>query len=827
MIQDNNKRTLNERYNAAKRKLFEKAYGSFLNPEQCRAVFTANGPLLVLAGAGSGKTTVLVNRISYLIKYGNAYYDDELREEPSQEDVLALEDAYNLEPSEIEGILPRFISDPCPPWRILAITFTNKAAKEIRDRLSRTFDDEDVSGGVWAGTFHSICLRILRKHGELLGFRQGFSIYDTDDKKHLVIECMKDMGISDKIIAPKDVCSYISSAKDTLIHPDGDRMLSDICLAYEIPKPRFINENNIKRGLMDQIYRKYQEKLLEYNAMDFDDIIMRTVELFCYHPDVLHYYQEKFRYILVDEYQDTNFAQFVLTFLVAEGKRNIMVVGDDDQSIYRFRGATIENILKFDKTYPEATVIKLEQNYRSTGTILECANAVIGNNEDRHAKRLWCDKGDGEPVTIKQAFDQNDEAKYIIEQIIRGVKSCERKYSDYAVLYRINALGRAMQSAFAKSGVPYRIIGDLGFYERKEVKDMVAYLSLVSTGTDTLRLKRVINEPKRKIGKAAVDALEELANLEGCSAYDIMARADEFVALSRYAPTMKAFVEMIERIKTEEELPSEMIKRLFEDSGYHKMLIEEGFECETKIEHVEELISAALEYEKRATSEEKMPALEEFLEEVFLISGVDKYDADSDSVVLMTIHSAKGLEFPVVFLAGMEDGVFPGEKNMGEADEMSEERRLCYVAITRAKDKLYITYAKSRLLYGRTLYGNLSCFIREEVPKKLLQYDKPRQEPPRRTADWNQRQRTTDSPYRGGEMSRPTTISGGGANRRATAGKFGVKRIEPGARVNHSIFGNGTIVSARDLGGDILYEVAFDSGETKKLMATFAKLKEL
>ena len=828
MTNENIDKQLSQRYILAKRALFDKYYGSFLNSEQCKAVFTAEGPLLVLAGAGSGKTTVLVNRISYLIKYGNAYFDNSCPESPSVSDVVALENALGLDPKEIEEILPRFISDPCEPWRVLAITFTNKAAREIRDRLERSFEDKDVSGGVWAGTFHSICMRILRKHADLLGYNSEFSIYDTDDKKRMVLECMSELGISDKDLKAKGVGEYISHLKDSLITPDGYGMVDSLCTRYGFSSPVFAYDRNPKLRDYNRIYELYQNRMKSQNALDFDDIIMLTVKLLYDHPQVLSYYQNKFRYVLVDEYQDTNFAQFVLTFLIAEGRRNIMVVGDDDQSIYRFRGATVENILNFDKTYSEATVVRLEQNSRSTSNILDCANAIISKNEDRHPKALWCDKGEGELITIKEAADQNDEGRYIVEQIIRAHKTEGRKYSDFAVLYRINALGRAMQTVFAKSGIPYRIIGDLGFYERKEVKDMVAYLSLLSNKQDTLRLKRVINEPKRKIGKAAIEALEQIAEREETTVYEVMGRATAYLALSRYATTLVSFVEMIERIKHEADRPSDMIRRLFEESGYLNMLKAEGFEGEGKIEHVEEFISAAIEYEKRAEAEERMPILEEFLEEVYLITDVDKYDENSDAVVLMTVHAAKGLEFPVVFLSGMEDGVFPSEQNISEPTEMSEERRLCYVAITRAKEKLFISYAKNRLLYGKTRQGMLSCFIRMEAPKKLFTIDKPRVEPPRQSSWQPRAPQRSDTHYTGGgEMSRPSSISARGTNNRGKSGSFGVKRIEPGSRVNHSMFGDGTIVSARDMGGDILYEVAFDSGVVKKLMATYAKLQKL
>ena len=799
----------------AKRNLFDKVYRARLNPEQCRAVFTAKGPLLVLAGAGSGKTTVLVNRISYLIKYGNAYFSEEVPSGVDADTVEALKMAYHMDAEEISEILPQFISEPTPPWSILAITFTNKAAKEIKDRLLSAFGDKEIAESIWAGTFHSVCLRILRKYGDRVGYRESFSIYDTDDKKRMISDCMSELEIDEKRLAPKAVANAISMAKDRLEGPD------DMDVGLD-PRARDIRA----------IYTLYQKKMMEYNAVDFDDIIMRTVELLQNEPDVREYYQRKFRYVLVDEYQDTNYAQFVLTTLLSDGTRNIMVVGDDDQSIYRFRGATIENILNFDKTYKDATVIKLEQNYRSTGNILSAANAVIRNNSDRHDKRLWCDKGDGEKVTVREAQDQNDEGRYILEKINRGVRTEGRKYSDFAVLYRINALGRSLQTSFAKSGIPYRIIGDMGFYDRKEVKDIIAYLAVISYQGDNLRLKRIINEPKRKIGAATVEAIEQIATMNGLSMFEVMKRSEEYVALGKSKDKLLAFVAMIEEARDKELLPSALIQHIFVSSGYRDMLVAEGREGEGKIEHVEELVSAALEYESRMTDGELMPTLGGFLEEVFLISDVDKYDESSDAVVLMTVHAAKGLEFPVVFIAGMEDGIFPGEQSRGNEEEMSEERRLAYVAITRAKEKLYVTYASSRMLYGRTTYGILSCFIKNEVPGELITRDMPRREPPRQFGGFGasapRRVAGNDSALR--EMNRAPEIGrrpAASTQKAPGAAGFGVEKLSPGTRVNHGLFGAGVILSAKDMGGDVLYEVRFDSGETKRLMATFAKLTRL
>ncbi len=800
---------LKNRYLAAKRRLFEKVYGARLNPEQCQAVFQANGPLLVLAGAGSGKTTVLVNRIEYLIKYGNAYHSTDIADELNEGSVSALENAYEMDSEDIAYILPEFISAPCAPWNLLAITFTNKAAKEIKDRLRATFEDPATADSIWSGTFHSVCLRILRKYGDRLGYHDGFSIYDTDDKKRMVTICMKELGIDEKRLAPKAVCNAISMAKDRLEGPDGIDVKSD-------PRSRDIV----------RIYTLYQKKLMENNAVDFDDIIMKTVELLESDEEVREYYQRKFRYVLVDEYQDTNYAQFVLTKLLSDKYRNIMVVGDDDQSIYRFRGATVENILNFDKTYPEARIVKLEQNYRSTETILDAANAVISNNDDRHAKKLWSDKGRGEMITLRETYDQNDEGRYIIDKIMHAVREGGRKYSDFAVLYRVNELARSLETTFAKSAMPYRVLGATRFYDRKEIRDMIAYLSVINSSLDSLRLKRIINEPKRKIGTATVEAVEQIASMTGRSMYDIMKNAREFDVLSKSADKLIAFVELIEGIKASKTRPSELIESVFHDTGYYDMLKAEGFEGEGRIDTVNEFITAAVEYEKRVADAGDECTLAEFLEEISLVSDVDKYDENADAVVLMTIHAAKGLEFPIVFLAGMEDGIFPSSQNMGEADEMSEERRLMYVAVTRAKEKLYITHTKSRMMYGRTAYNPLSVFVREEIPETLIHQDAPKKVPPRNTG-YNTPYRPRVEHSAKSELNRPVDIFTRPAAAKKGAQGFGLEKLAPSTRVRHAMFGTGVIVSARDMGGDILYEVSFDNGQTKKLMATFAKLEKI
>ena len=817
---------LSTKYTKIKRALFDKVYSQYLNPEQMRAVFCARGPLLVLAGAGSGKTTVLVNRIAYLIKYGNAYNSEYIANTVTEDTVAALEALLPLSAAEIEPVLSGFATGACKPHSVLAITFTNKAAKEIKGRLERTFNDREVSDAIWAGTFHSVCVRILRKFGSRLGYIDGFSIYDTDDKRRMIVSCMKELGIDEKRLNPRVCANAISMSKDKLVGASDFEITND---------PR---SKDIKR-----VFELYEKKMMDSAALDFDDLIMKTVDLLQRDSEVRDYYQNKFFHVLVDEYQDTNYAQFVLTELLCGKYRNIMVVGDDDQSIYRFRGATVENILGFDTTYPDATVIKLEQNYRSTENILSAANSVISHNQIRHDKRLWCKRGEGEKITLRECEDAISEGKYIIDTITKSVRNDGAKYSDFAILYRINELARSLETVFAKSGVPYRILGGQRFYDRKEIKDMVAYLSLINSKQDNLRLKRIINEPKRKIGDATVEAIERIALSEGVCMYDILGRAEQYTALAKSAPKLRAFYELIEGLKPLVHSPAQLIGDLFERSGYREMLKSEGFEGEGKIDNINELIAGAIEYEVRMedVDDGRGATLAGFLEEISLVSDIDKYDENADAVVMMTIHSAKGLEFPTVFISGMEDGIFPSEQNIMSEVEMGEERRLCYVAITRAKNKLYITYTKNRTMYGRTSYNILSSFIRKEVPEELLI-----KEGGYRTSSLEYRRSYGGgynssynksggasggfgygNGYKKSELSRSPAGIGAAKPKSATASSFGVKKFEAGTRVRHTAFGEGVILSAKDLGGDVLYEVKFASVGVKKLMATYARLTKI
>ncbi len=790
-----------ERYLRAKRALFEKYYGATLNPEQCSAVLTTKGPLLILAGAGSGKTTVLVRRICHIIKYGTAYETSYVPDHVTDEDVLAMEMAISLSPSEIEPLLSAFIHHPCPPWAMLAFTFTNKAANEIRTRLSAALGDEaEAATDIWAGTFHSICVRILRRFGERVGLPSSFSIYDTQDKKRQVSEVMKELDIDEKILPLRAVMAAISAEKDNLRTP------------AEMAEGRDLRARHIRR-----IYEAYQLRLEKNGAVDFDDIIMKTVKLLEKDTEVREYYQKKFSYVCVDEYQDTNPAQFRLCALLAAGNGNIMVVGDDDQSIYKFRGATIENILQFDTVYPHAKVVKLEQNYRSTKNILDAANAVIAKNAERHQKSLWCDREAGERITVFEAMTGEGECRYIIDTILSSVVKEKKRYSDFAVLYRVNEISRHLETTFAKSGLPYRLLGGMRFYERKEIKDILSYLYLILNHNDDGRLMRIVNEPRRKIGDKTMETVRALAAEEGISCFAVMKNAAVYPALQKSADKLSAFTALIESFDAALLHPSVLLPQVMEKTGYMDMLRAGGEAMKSDIDNLNELVSAAVEYEAKAEA----PSLFGFLEETALVSDIDKYDENADAVVLMTIHSAKGLEFPTVFLAGAEEGIFPGSASISNPEEMSEERRLAYVAITRAKDKLYVTSAAERLLYGSTQHHRPSRFIAEEIPAHLKESYRPERRAPSPTPAHR-------------NTAHSTQFTGGGelARRAATATAPTSFRSRPtalsvGDRVRHLLFGTGEIIAVRPMGGDTLYEIRFDNGATKKLMATYAKLTKI
>ena len=790
-----------DRYHAIKRQLFDRYYHT-MNEKQREALYCVNGPLLVLAGAGTGKTTVLVNRIAHIIRYGNAYEDCSDVPGITEQSLAAMEEALSLPPQELCPLLSEYAVSPCPPWAVLAITFTNKAANEIKERLAALLGEQAEE--IWAGTFHSICMRILRRYGDRVGYAPGFTIYDTDDCKKVVAECLKQQNIDEKQLPIKQVLNAVSRAKDQLQTPEDFSALAG---------------SDFRKSQIATVYELYQKKLQDANALDFDDIIMQTVFLLRSCEEARSYYQGRFRYVMVDEYQDTNHAQFYLTALLGGKFQNLMVVGDDDQSIYKFRGATIENILQFDKTYPAANVIKLEQNYRSTERILAAANSVIRNNFGRRGKELWCRGEQGEPIVVRRLDNQLDEAKYIVDKIMELKIREKRNFSDFAVLYRMNAQSLNLEQIFAKSGLPHRLLGGVRFYERKEVKDILSYLAVIHNPRDDLRLRRIINEPKRKIGEATVTALNNIAAFEGVSMFEAMKHAQSYTAIAKSAGKLNEFVALIEQLqKIEREEPlSVLFRKTIELSGYRDMLVRGGAAEEDRLQNIEELVSNAVEYEQRTEN----ATLESYLEEISLVSDIDNYDKEADAVVLMTIHSAKGLEFPVVFLPGMEEGVFPSSQSSLYPEELEEERRLAYVAITRAKERLYATHVRERLLYGKTQFNPRSRFI-DEIPEEYLLQEHPRhrEEPieaaiPQEPAYPSKKRKKTISD----EFFRRSDLS-------AAVGKTrSYERFAVGQRVSHLTFGKGTVLSVREVGADLLYEIAFDTIGTKKLMATYAKLR--
>ncbi len=725
---------------------------SRLNEMQQEAVRTTEGPLLILAGAGSGKTTVLVNRIAYMMKNNNV-----------------------------------------SPYNILAITFTNKAANEMKTRIESIIGS--ASEGMWISTFHSCCVRILRGCIDRLGFEKNFVIYDSDDSKTVIKDCLKELNLDDKIFSPKSVSAQLSKAKDEMIEPDE----------YET-----INSKDYRLSKIAQVYKLYQEKLKRNNAIDFDDLIFFTVKILRENEDVLKIYQNKFRYIMVDEYQDTSTAQYMLISLLAAGTRNICVVGDDDQSIYKFRGANIRNILDFEKEFDDAKIIKLEENYRSTKNILNAANSVIKNNNERKQKTLWTGNDDGEIVSLYTGYNEREEATFVAEEIERAVSKGAR-YSDFAILYRTNVQSRVIEDTFVRNVIPHKILSGLRFYDRKEIKDIIAYLRVVLNPNDDISVLRIINEPKRGIGKTTMDKAQFLAGYHNKSLFKIISEPDKYPEIIRASSKFGEFTTLIrdlQKLSRTLEL-TKFIERVIVDTGYAAMLeMENTIEAQTRLENVKEFISVAAEFEKN----DDEASFESFLENVSLVSGIDTYDETEDYVVMMTVHSAKGLEFPTVFIVGMEDGLFPSLKGQSEyqdKEDLEEERRLCYVAITRAKKKLYITNAQMRTIFGQTTYQRPSRFIEEIDAKKENRTPK------------TVKNTVTDSFIKAKQSinSIKTTVT---IPNQPTDNQSYAK----GDVVYHNKFGRGIVVNAKQYGKDTLVEVAFDSVGTKQLMANFAKLKK-
>ena len=777
---------MEQTFETLKKQLLEKEF-SHLNPEQRRAVFTTKGPVLILAGAGSGKTTVLINRIAFMIKYGNGYF-----ESPENPDLQALEN-FESDPAAAQAAMA---VRPVKPWSILAITFTNKAAGELKSRIESRIGEQGRD--LMAATFHSACVRFLRRFIDRLGGYTGsFTIYDSDDSQRLLKECLRELNIDDKMFPPRMLLSIISSCKDKLVGPE-----------------QFEKEagSDYRLSVAAKAYTLYQRKLQAANAVDFDDIIGLTVRLFEEHPDVLEYYRNRYRYILVDEYQDTNHAQYRLISLLAGGHHNLCVVGDDDQSIYRFRGANIENILNFEKEFPNAAVIKLEQNYRSTGCILNAANSVIGNNKTRRAKRLWTDKGDGEKVQVHLLQTDFAEAEFAARVIEESVQDGGR-YADTAVLYRMNAQSNQIEQYLLKAGIPYRLIGSLKFFERKEIKDMVAYLSVIDNPNDNIRLRRIINEPKRGIGDATVAAAADIAATIGESLYDVLRHSDEYAAIAGRTSHIRPFTERMDSlIEEKDDLPlPELYERVMEETGYRAALQKLGREGESRLENIEELRSNIANYVQQAEE----PSLAGFLEEIALYTDLDRLNEAEDAVTLMTIHSAKGLEFDNVLLVGMEEGLFPGRQAIFDSTELEEERRLAYVGYTRAKKRLFLTAAASRMLFGQTMRNKPSRFIGEIDPNQMELVDETYGAAPVQSTSYEARTKKQRMMNFGGG------ISAGAAPSAAAAGE----ELQVGDRVRHPKFGTGIIRKATPMGGDVLFEIDFSDVGVKKLMKNFAKLR--
>lgn len=780
-----------------------------LNNKQKEAVLATEGPCLVIAGAGSGKTKVLTHKIAYLM-------------------------------SEMH----------VKPWNILAITFTNKAANEMKERVEKLVGD--AAKDMWIGTFHSICVRILRKYIDRLGYDHSFLIFDTSDQKTLVKECMKSLKIDDKMFTDRSIMSEISNAKNEMLEPK----------AYQT---KYAGE--YRKEIIGKVYEMYQQKLKENNAVDFDDLINHTIKILTENPDALEYYSDKFKYVLVDEYQDTNKAQFTLVTLLASKYGNITVVGDNDQGIYSFRGADITNILNFEKDFPGAKLIKLEQNYRCTGNILKAANAVIKHNENKYEKKLWTENDEGALPTIHKADDEYDEGRFIVQEINHLRREEYMKYSDFTVLYRMNSQSRAIEEILRREGIPYKIVGGLKFYERKEIKDIISYLRLIYNFSDNISLRRIINEPKRGIGKTSIDNIGEISEQTGLSMFDIIKHAEDY-GLNRVKANSMEFIQTIEylRSKIEELSISDLIKETLDKTGYMKALeLENTTEAESRIENLEEFLTVAIEFEE----EEAENTLADFLEGITLSSDIDGMEDSEDSVTLMTLHSAKGLEFPVVFLVGLEEGIFPGNKSIGEPKELEEERRLFYVGITRAKQFLYLTCAKRRTIFGSTSYNAISRFV-EEIPSDLLEgYDDVMN---------NKEESYEDSPYNweygsnyshnsgfassgktktykidgnsngsmggtyGGNSVAAKSFGHGNSNNsgfqfktaesflsslnsKKTSDTFDISKYKEGQRIYHKKFGEGTINKIEEEGEDYKIDISFDKAGHKRLMAKFANLE--
>ena len=763
-----------------------------LNDKQYEAVVNTEGPCLVIAGAGSGKTKVLTHKIAYLIG-----------------------------------------EKQVKPWNILAITFTNKAANEMKERIGNLVGD--VAADIWMGTFHSICVRILRRFIDRIGFDSSFIIFDTSDQRTLVKACIKSIGLDDKMFTDRSVLSEISNAKNEMLEPDQYTVRAN---------------GDFRKEKIALVYEMYQKRLKENNAIDFDDIINYTIKILMENPDILEYYSDKFHYVLVDEYQDTNKAQFTLVTMLASKNGNITVVGDNDQGIYSFRGADISNILNFERDFPGTKIIKLEQNYRCTGNILKAANAVIKNNEVTYKKELWTENEVGNLPAVYSAKNEYDEGTYIAQQIEHLRREEYYKYSDFAILYRMNTQSRAIEEILRRESIPYKIIGGLKFYERKEIKDIISYLRLIQNPSDNLSLKRIINEPKRGIGKTSLDKIEELSINSGVPMYEIIKNAEQY-GLNRVFLNSREFVNAIEelRAKKEDIKISDLIKETLKKSGYTQALENENtIEAENRIENLDEFLTVAIEFEDESADNK----LSDFLEGITLSSDIDNMEEAEETVTLMTLHSAKGLEFPVVFLVGMEEGIFPGYKSIGEPKELEEERRLCYVGITRAKEHLFLTCSKQRTIFGSTSCNHVSRFLRE-IPSDLLDgYDDALGEKQESNSNifgdskysWTYGSKdngniktykidknepkvaaASSSTNSNGFMFRTAESFLNNLTKKSSGANVDLSKYKEGVRIYHKKFGEGVISNVEPEGDDLKVDIQFDKVGHKRLMAKFANLE--
>ena len=781
-------------YNTLKRNALT-SFFSRTNEMQRKAVFQVKGAVLIIAGAGSGKTTVLCNRIANMMRFGNAYLDNEVRDiTPEEEQFLEAFPSMEKTPENAERLAQIVAVDPVAPWNILAITFTNKAAGELKQRLIDMIGEgaEKIN----ASTFHSACVKILRREIENLGYQRSFTIYDEDDSKRVIKDVMKRLDMDEKVFNPKVFKNMISRCKDKMISPEE-----------YAPMAQASGELLEKRCA--EVYTQYQAALRAASAVDFDDIIYLTVKLFEDFPDVLDHYRHLYKYIMVDEYQDTNVAQYRLIALLAGDNGNLCVVGDDDQSIYRFRGATIENILNFEKQYPGSVVIRLEQNYRSTENILNAANAVIKNNTQRKDKALWSDLGEGEKIKCCNFDSEIAESRFVADTILDGVKN-GKHYTDFALLYRSNSQSRSFENTLARYGIQYTIVGGLRVYDRKEIKDIMSYLAVLNNPYDTVRFRRIINEPKRGIGDATVEEIIRIADGLHMSPIEVCREASQYETLSRKSAALKAAANLFDEL---DELADtlrldELIDAVAEKSGYIKAMQALGEEGAGRIENITELKSNAM----TLLDENPETTLPDFLEQVALVSDLDSYDGDLDRVSLMTMHSAKGLEFDTVFMVGAEDNIFPSYRSMNDPAEMEEERRLAYVAITRAKRMLYITHTSYRMLYGQTMRNKLSTFVRE-IPENLIEKTGERVHKP--ASEWKK-------PVKPNYLAQEAAMA---AARTAPVASGIV--FAAGDRVKHNVFGEGTVADAKRMGNDTMLTINFDNGQSKKVMANFARIEKL